>query len=248
MKGKNMWKMAAMVVILGILATMLPLSALGRQTPAGTSENVTVKTGEEVNFPDPNLEALIRCAIDKPEGPIYVEDLERLSVLGAKASSIDDLTGLEYCTNLRSLDLGWCQISDLSPLSGLINLTRLHLLGNQISDLSPVSGLINLTDLGLGGNQISDLSPLSGLTNLTWLYLGGNQISDISPLSGLINLTGLHLWENQISDIKPLVDNTGLSNGDQVYLEDNPLSDTSIEVYIPQLKARGVIFVTKSGF
>jgi internalin A len=261
-KIKNMWKMATMVVIFGLLATMLPLSALGSQAPAGTSENVTVKAGEEVNFPDPNLEAAIRDAIDKPEGPIYPEDLEGLTELHASEKDIADLTGLEYCTNLEGLYLRdnqisdisplsgltslWCldldenQISDISPLSSLTNLEVLCLWNNQISDISPLSGLTNLRWLDLGDNQITDISPLSGLTNLEELDLGCNQISDISPLSGLTNLKSLDLGWNQISDIKPLVDNVGLSDGDWVYLYDNPLSDTSIEVYIPLLEERGV--------
>jgi hypothetical protein len=36
------------------------------------------------------------------------------------------------------------------------------------------------------------------------------------------------------------VDNEGLSQGDEVYLHDNPLSSDSINTYIPQLEARGV--------
>jgi Leucine-rich repeat (LRR) protein len=50
------------------------------------------------------------------------------------------------------------------------------------------------------------------------------------------NLESLSLYYNQISDIKPLVDNVGISDGDIVDLYGNPLSDTSIEVYIPQLE------------
>jgi internalin A len=75
---------------------------------------------------------------------------------------------------------------------------------------------------------------------LEHLYLSFNQITDIFALSSLNNLTSLDLSNNQISDIKPLVDNSGISNGDSIYLEGNHLSDTSISVYIPQLEARGV--------
>jgi hypothetical protein len=53
----------------------------------------------------------------------------------------------------------------------------------------------------------------------------------------------LWLEGNQIRGIKPLVDNPGLSEGDWVYLRDNPLSFISTNVYIPQLKKRGVIVV-----
>jgi hypothetical protein len=47
--------------------------------------------------------------------------------------------------------------------------------------------------------------------------------------------------ENNISDISPLVENSGISAGDFVGLSGNPLSTDSINVYIPQLEARGVI-------
>ena len=127
-----------------------------------------------VYFPDPNLEATVREAIDIPERPIYPSDLEGLASLDAGQRNITDLTGLEHCTGLTSLDLGW--------------------------------------------NHVSDISPLANLTNLTTLYLNGNQISDIYPL----------------------VQNTGLDTGDSVDLQVNPLSDDSINVYIPELQARGV--------
>ncbi|MFC2000428.1 hypothetical protein ACFLXE_06715 [Chloroflexota bacterium] len=65
-------------------------------------------------------------------------------------------------------------------------------------------------------------------------------MSDISPLQNLTSLKDVDLRANQITDIQTLVDNTGLSDGDQVSLSGNPLSDTSINTYIPQLEARGV--------
>jgi hypothetical protein len=37
-----------------------------------------------------------------------------------------------------------------------------------------------------------------------------------------------------------LVSNSGLSEGDLVFLGGNPLSSTSTNVYIPQLEKRGV--------
>jgi hypothetical protein len=36
------------------------------------------------------------------------------------------------------------------------------------------------------------------------------------------------------------VNNSGMDDGDEVWLEDNPLSDTSIYEYIPALEERGV--------
>jgi len=45
---------------------------------------------------------------------------------------------------------------------------------------------------------------------------------------------------NSIVDISPLVANSGLSDGDEVDLKWNPLSDKSLNEYIPQLEERGV--------
>jgi len=41
----------------------------------------------------------------------------------------------------------------------------------------------------------------------------------------------------------PLVENLGLGEGDKVNLEGNPLSLDSINIYIPELEARGVIVI-----
>ena len=121
-----------------------------------------------------------------------------------------------------------------------VSLVQLELADNQISDISPLANLTSLTNLWLNDNQINDISSLANLTSLTWPHLEENQISDISALSSLINLIYLHLQYNEISDINPPVQNEGLGDWDFVGLEGNPLRSDSINVYIPQLEARGV--------
>jgi len=123
---------------------------IGDETSFITPGEWTAST--QVTFPDVNLEAAIREAINNPEGPIYFSGLESLTTLEAQERGISDLTGLEYCVNLEYCDLR----------------------------------------------------------------------------------------SNNISDISPLVENSGLSVEDTVYLNGNPLSTTSINVYIPQLDIRGV--------
>ena len=166
--------------------------------------------------------------------------LTSLTELRLWSNQISDISSLASLTNLTELLLGLNQISDISPLAGLTKLTTLRLYYNQIDDISPLANLTNLTILALHNNQISDISSLANLTNLTELLLGVNQISDIEPLAGLTNLTILKLHDNQISDIEPLVDNPGIASGDTVYLNQNPLSDTSLYDYIPALEDRGV--------
>ena len=189
-----------------------------------------------VSLPDARLEVAIREAIGKLEGPLYKSDLEAVTTIGASAAApteigvfLSELTGLEYCINLLELYLGNNNVSDISPLAGLANLETLV--------------LNNEGELTLVGNNVSDFSPLAGLTGLKVLELANNHIRDVSSLAGLTNLQELDLRENNISDISPLVENSGLSAGDTVNLSNNPLSATSVNVYIPQLEERGVTVV-----
>jgi Leucine-rich repeat (LRR) protein len=233
-----MSKLRAWICLVVVMALMLTMGLL---TTAGSVGLVQADDDPVVIFPDRNLEAAIRAAINKPVDDIHQSDLEELTEFSDETIHIINLTGLEHCTNLTSLYLRHNPISDISPLASLTNLTSLDLWDNQISDISPLANLTSLTLLNLRGNQISDISQLGNLTNLTLLHLDSNNISDISPLANLTSLTELDLGSNNISHIKPLVDNPGLGDGDYVALRFNPLSDASLNTYIPQLEARGVI-------
>ncbi|MFC2042380.1 leucine-rich repeat domain-containing protein [Chloroflexota bacterium] len=169
-----------------------------------------------------------------------LSNLTKLSYLGLNNNQIRDISPLTSLTNLTEIHIHDSEISDISPLSNLTKLSYLGLNNNQIRDISPLASLTNLTDLWLDDNQIGDVSHLSNLTSLTSLHLGGNQIRDILPLASLSNLTNLWLNDNQIIDISPLLSIKELSGGDRIYLRNNPLNDLSMDIYIPQLKIRGV--------
>ena len=200
------------------LPVVLMLVIISTCITFGSAINVQAQDGTPVTFPDSNLEAAIRKAINRPEGPIYATNLESITMLTPHSRNISDLTGLEY----------------------LVNLTDLDLRDNQISDISLLASLARLTKLNLSFNQISDISSLASLTNLTALDLSWNEISNLSPLVGLTNLRFLSLEQNNVNDISALVENIGLSEGDTVILTNNPLSATSLDEHVPQLKKRGV--------
>jgi hypothetical protein len=160
------------------------------------------------------------------------EDMRGLTRLYAGDDGIIDLTGLEYATNLQTLELPNNNIGDLSPLSGLSNLQALSLRSNRISSISAVSGLVNLEELDLFDNQISDVSALSSLENLETLNLQRNDIGGISSLSGLSRLRSLDLHRNQVSDISTLVD---LPSLEWLDLRINPLSEETYDSQIPRM-------------
>ena len=200
-----------------------------------------------VDIPDPNLRQAIRETLQLPVNtPITQQDMLQLTELWAASSSITNLTGLEYATNLDYLNVGDNQISDIRPVAGLINLTGLALWKNQIQDITPIANLTNLQRLALSENtidnleplrgltqlqvidlyfnRVKDLAPLANLTNLTELILTRNQVSDLTPLANLIALETLWLESNEITDITPL---TRLKNLKRLYLADNPIYDFS---------------------
>ena len=186
--------------------------------------------GVVVRIPDPNLRAAIAEALGKsPSAPITVEEMEGLTSLEAPNRGIQDLTGIQFATNLDKLNLGrWGdhgnQVSDLSPIAGLTKLRLLYLNNNSISDLSPIEGLINLRLLELRKNPISDFSVLRGLTNLTKLTLQDTLITDLSPISGLTNLTNLNFQETSVSDLSPVA---GLINLRELSFSVTTISDLS---------------------
>ena len=171
----------------------------------------------KVTFPDPALEAEISTITGKQPGDIGEWALRKVKHVRALSAGISDLTGLDKCSYLVIIEL-----SD-----------------NQISDISPLSNLTELTTIILDNNLINDITPLSKSVNPWILHLENNQITDISPLSKLTRPIILNLSGNRIVDIFPLVENENIGPETFIDLRNNPLSDTSVAVYIPQLVQRG---------
>ena len=189
--------------------------------------------GAFVHIPDTNLRAAIAETLGKsPNVPITVEDMEKLRKLGdpyVPDRGIEDLTGLQFATNLERLILGEWQkggnpVKDLSPIAGLTNLRGLRLSDTPVSDLSPIAGLINLRELQLLSTPVSDLSPLKGLTNLTYLNLNSTAVTDLSPLRGLTSLIRLDFQSTSVSDLSPVA---GMIDLRVLYFSKTTISDLS---------------------
>ena len=187
--------------------------------------SVSISSAVTVNFADSNLEARVRDKLGiRAPTPVTDGDMLLLTELYAGSSSVSDLGGLEYATNLIYLFLENNNISDISAVSGLTKLTTLFLDNNSSSDISAVAGLANLETLSLANNNISDISAICGLTKLRELYLLWNNISDVSAVSGLTSLEELYLYNNNVSDISAV---SGLTNLMHLSLVENNVSDIS---------------------
>ncbi|MFT4164662.1 MAG: leucine-rich repeat domain-containing protein [Microlunatus sp.] len=153
--------------------------------------------------------------------------LERLDCNSDDFSTeVNDLTGLEYATNLAEFKAGGADLSDVTPLSTL-PLTDLTLdtWGGQAVDLTPIAGkstllsltysawgatpqpipsFPNLVELQTTGVPLSVIST-SSLPKLSTLkFSGDGSTSDLSALPPLPELTELELDSIQLESIPTL--------------------------------------------
>ena len=198
---------------------------------------VNAAAAQVVTIPDPNLEQLVRETLRLPNN-VQIERRHMLQLRDLDAGGnreILNLTGLEYATNIVSLNLYDNPIEDISPLANMTKMTGFNLWGCRVVDLSPLRNWMNLSWIVLGSNQISNLSPLSELTNLTYLNLSLNQISDINPLANLVNLQELLIDQNSVEDITILANLTQLtrlrSDTNQIH-DISPLANLLEELWL----------------
>ena len=202
---------------------------------------------DEVEWHDKAFEGMLRQGLGKPNGSIFVRELEQiesLTILGNTHIYINEESnhtwtspqvGLHYYTvdGVDYYEQG--QITSLQDLMWFPNLKTLTVDANQITDLAPLAGCPALEELSLNCNNIDDISPLAALTELKSLALRYNRIQDISSVSQMTNqitdisaiapltaLTVLRISDNQISDISPLA---GMTKLKYLSISNNQISD-----------------------
>ena len=121
--------------------------------------------------------------------------IEAVTSLNIEGKNLTDISGIEYFTNLTSLDCGKNQLTAL-PVENLTQLTKLSCFDNQLTAL-PVENLTNLIRLSCNNNQLTAL-PVENLTKLTELYCSYNQLTEL-PVEKLTELTSLSCDNNQLT-------------------------------------------------
>jgi internalin A len=145
----------------------------------------------------PEIQDVIRDIIQKPDGPIFESDLKNITSLNI--DYVSELTGLEYCKELKQLDVSISEGIDFTPLNSLPKFTTLTLDVYKTDNVSFLAGLNKLTDLSLEVRNPTmdvDLSGLSSLVNLTSLKIDADWVIDLYPLADLSKLTYLDISTN----------------------------------------------------
>jgi len=189
----------------GLMAKFSALSTSTKVAAAGVAAAVTVAavaipivfpSDYVVEWADPAFEAVIRVAIDRPDGDIKRSELDGITSL--------TINGLEYIPPNQGYSIlpferpG--QIESLEDLKHFKALKALNCNSQANLDLSTIpdkEALSSLKRLQLGECGLTDASVLSKLTNLKVLTLHQNDLSDFTFISELHQLEHLGVSMNK---------------------------------------------------
>jgi len=218
---------------------------------------VTTTLAQEVQIPDPGLNAAIRAALLKPSGPLTQQDMLNLTVLSARSRNIGNLQGLEFAHNLTDLDLESNHLTNLAfpggltklqfldlslnPLTNLTlstdmtNLVSLELFSDQLTSLTVPAELRKLSGIDVENNRLTSLNLPSTLNRLDFLIAIGNQLTNLTLPAGLTAMTDLEVFANGLTSFRVPADMTNLV---VLSLFSNQLTNVTLP---PELKNLGVL-------
>jgi len=212
-----------------------------------------------VTFPDADFEALIREILEKSAGDITNIELATIITMRKRTGNISNLTGIEYCKNLKYIDLYKHNLTDITKIGQLRKIEELNLYRNAVTNIDAIDGMNNLETLSVGYNEIADISVVLTLPKLKRLTVGNNPITNIDIITNLknleyisimdLNLTNLNLISNMLNLIgiearyNQITDISALSNFINLeYLSINNNQITDIGVVTNLLNARDINF------
>jgi len=106
----------------------------------------------------------------------YLEQLE--GELSLSGSNLYDLSGIENCTNITTLDLSKNQLIDITQIGFLRHLEEINLSENNINSIDIFENLTALKIIDISFNDLEDISSIFKLPELKYVNLIGNNIPD----------------------------------------------------------------------
>ena len=157
------------------------------------------------NFPDENFRNWLLSQTYGADAVITDQEMAGITKIVARGLQIQDLTGIEFFTQLTELDISnnpetmpeesWNRI-EILDLSSNTNLRKLYCDYNQLQVLD-LSANIELRELSCSNNQLNDLL-LGECENLQKLTCSNNQLLTLD-VAGFPNLSGLWCDGNQLN-------------------------------------------------
>ena len=166
-------------------------SAFGETAIESNSDSENIVTKD--NFPDENFRKVLLGKKDS----LTKQDLENITTLDLSMKNIRDLKGIEYLTNLTSLNVSLNALSSLD-LSKNTKLTWLDASNNALTTVDKLPS--SLKYLNLFGNYTITSVDVKNMSELWYLNVAVNALTSID-LSGNPKLTHLFLEENQLTTL-----------------------------------------------
>ena len=175
--------------------------------------------------------------------PIRASDMASLIELNLGGMPVVQLTGLEFATNLQSLNLSDTFVGSFTPLTALTSQDPIdagaprgtahlkYLSVDRVPMVSTLDWLANFTELrGLSldvlGVPSSTVTNLSRMKELEFLSLEGNgnnlDYQALSTIAGLKQLRSLNLSDNKLYDLGPL---SNLDKLEHLYAKNSSVGD-----------------------
>lgn len=191
----------------------------GHNERASEYIKITPWTTDIISFQDTNFKAYLLENFDtNGDGEISYDEGKAITTINISnySPSITNLSGIEYFSNLTTLDCSYNKISslNLSNNSALVDLNVSH---NTLTYLN-TSGLVALTSIDVSSNKLSSLG-VSSAKNLSSLVCSNNQIGEL-VLSNNKALTYLQCSGNKLGKLD-LTNQTALT---ELYCRSNKLT------------------------
>ena len=174
--------------------------------------NMVPWTTNVVYIPDANFKILLLEEFDEnSDGEISLDEAENITDLSFPASllKVKSMTGIEYLTNLKTLDFSYNLVTSLD-LSNNTKLTDVNISSNKLTSLTLPASVVNVD---ASNNLLTNLD-VSTLTELTDLNVNKNKLVSLFVEKNKL-LTSLDCANNSIAslDLSKLVYLTSLSCG-----------------------------------
>ncbi len=196
------------------------------------SAKLTLTLGATAEIPDANLRAHLNSLFADPNAPLFtesgrliLENAPRVKYISCNDCGIEDLTGIEYLTEITSIRLIGTDVTAIDGKGALTKLTRLDIFdGGKLEILQGFENATLIEALNVSNNQLTQIPDVSNYINLKSLYLSQNPIQD----------TVLDVSNNKLSfvlDVRNLglTDIIGLENTEmtRAWLNGNRLTNVS---------------------
>lgn len=185
-----------------------------------------VITDITADFVDPAFLAAVRQELQlyfgKPVSePIFDTDMSALITINLSDKGIQNLSGIEHCTNLEALLAGDNQITFMPSLPS--TLLDLECAGNQLSSLTGLpSGLTSLSCDENPGLSLSELPP-----SLTYLSCSGCELTSLPELPKTLEV--IYCDKNSLTELPELPSGLKRLDCQKNQIEKLPLLSPSLE-------------------